>query len=70
MKHFNYVVTVEQNGKYFSYPIKATENDNLRTYFNKIENAILIFPVATEKQANEEAARENLRYTENGNNLY
>lgn len=41
MKHFYYVITVEQNGKYFSYPIKATENDNLKSYFNKIDNAII-----------------------------
>lgn len=70
MKHFYYVITVEQNGKYFSYPIKATENDNLKSYFNKIDNAIIITPIATAKQADELAAKYNLSYTENGNNLY
>lgn len=35
MKHFNYVATVETNGKFFSYPLKAAIGENLKAYIEK-----------------------------------
>lgn len=70
MKHFYYVITVEKDKKYFSYHMIVTENDNLKNLFGKIENAIAIFPVATEKQALDISIRDNKRFNENGNYLY
>lgn len=70
MKHFYYVITVEKDKKYFSYHMIVTENDNLKTLFETIENAISIFPVATEKQALEIMIKYNERFKEDGNYLY
>lgn len=69
MKYFYFAVTVEKNGKYCAYVIKATESDNLLSKFEiKGIKSANIYP--TKKRAEEVATYWNKCFKENGTYLF
>ncbi len=69
MKNFYYVVSIQENKKYYSYVLPVKENNNLLSIF-KIKNVIDITPYATKKDARSVAGLYNIQYKTNGCYLF
>lgn len=69
MNNFYYVVTIQENEKYYSYVLPVKQNNNLLSAF-KIKNVINITPHKTKKHASSVANFLNIQYKTNENYLF
>lgn len=69
MKYFYFAVTVEENGKYYAFVIRASECDNLLSKLD-IKGIIHANIYQTKKKAEEVVDRWNADYKTNGTYLF
>ena len=69
MKYFYIAIQVEENGKYYAYAIKVSENDNLLSKL-KIKNIVTANICSTKKRAKELVEFWNANHKSNGKYLF
>lgn len=69
-KNFWLAVTVKENGKHYSYVVKAPQNDNLVSIFEKIPNLQTANIYTSKKKAGEVVQFWNDCYRKNGTYMF
>lgn len=69
MKYYYFAVTIEENGKYYAYAVKANENDNILCKL-KIKNIKCANICPTKKRAAEIVEAWNDSYKTNGTYMF
>lgn len=69
MKNFYFGVVIKEDGKHYSYVVKATSNDNLLSKL-KIKNVVAINIFETKKRAEEVVTMWNNSYRANGTYMF
>ena len=69
MKYYYFAVTIEENGKYYAYAVKANENDNILCKL-KIKNIKCANICLTKKRAAEIVEAWNDSYKTNGTYMF
>ena len=70
MKNFWIAADVEENGKYYAFAFKVSENDNLKCRLAGIQNLYAANIMPSKKIADEVVAAWNSAHKANGNYLF
>jgi len=70
MPNYHIAVTIEENGKYYSYAVKYSQSSNIKSVLEGIKNLLWANVYSTKKRACEVVENWNEGYRKNGTHLF